>query len=78
MEEMNSYFHCYLPSLVPSNHDSQFSIIDNDFLLVLVVSCPCAVALSAPTAILVGTGIAAKYGILIKVPLEELHGYLQI
>ncbi len=32
----------------------------------LVVSCPCALALSAPNAIIIGTGVAAKHGILFK------------
>lgn len=31
-----------------------------------MVSCPCALALSAPNAIIIGTGVAAKLGILFK------------
>lgn len=49
---------------LPFNEALSFGLIS--FTGVLVIACPCALGLATPTAIIVGTGLGAQNGILVK------------
>ncbi|KAI4315402.1 hypothetical protein L6164_028217 [Bauhinia variegata] len=67
-------FHSYPKSWIPSSMDS-FELALQFGISVMVIACPCALGLATPTAVMVGTGVGASQGVLIKggQALESAH-----
>uniref|UniRef100_A0A0R0LL96 P-type Cu(+) transporter n=1 Tax=Glycine max TaxID=3847 RepID=A0A0R0LL96_SOYBN len=67
-------YHAYPKSWIPSSMDT-FELALQFGISVMVIACPCALGLATPTAVMVGTGVGASQGVLIKggQALESAH-----
>ncbi|KAK2429115.1 putative copper-transporting ATPase HMA5 [Trifolium repens] len=67
-------YHAYLKSWIPSSLDN-FELALQFGISVMVIAYPCGLGLATPTAVMVGTGVGASQGVLIKggQALESTH-----
>ncbi|XP_052209703.1 probable copper-transporting ATPase HMA5 isoform X3 [Diospyros lotus] len=67
-------FDGYPKGWIPSSMDN-FQLALQFGISVMVIACPCALVLATPTAVMVGTGVGASQGVLIKggQALENAH-----
>lgn len=67
--------HAFMHSMATHAHVTPLLLSLKLVIAVLVIACPCALGLATPTAILVGSGIGAERGLLIRGGdvLEQVH-----